>query len=181
MSDKTDTSHYEKCLQEKKKLEKHNSLRLFILLCASITNLLSVFGLVNTYGIIAGIVGLLYCIITFVSFLFAAPESPKLCMLSVALVLLGLSGQCIHIAYGLLMLVTLLTLIPDSKKDKWLRNQPGYPHFNRRFDEQMEHFGKEYQSEYQFDNVHDAEMPDVSGEFSDDLHPDDERNISHAE
>jgi len=169
MPNKTDTSHYEKCLMEKKKLEKHNSLRLFVLICVSVANLLSVSGL------LAETVGLLYFIITFVSFLFVMPESPKSCMLSAALVLMGICGQCIHIVCGLPMLAVLLTLVPDCKKLKWLQNQPGYPHFNRRFDEQMEHFGKAYQPEYQFDNVHDAEMPDISGEFSD------ERNASHAE
>ena len=49
----------------------------------------------------------------------------------------------------------------DSKKLNFLKEQPGYPHFSERFDEQMETFGKEYQSAHTFDNLRDAEMKDA--------------------
>ena len=60
------------------------------------------------------------------------------------------------------MLGLFLLQIPETKQAVWIKQQEGYPYFNERFTEQTKNFGKEYQPEYKFDNLHDAEMPETT-------------------
>ena len=160
------SSHYTECQVMMRKIEKHNSIRLEIaagLLFIDIP--IALIPLTNLYGLGFTIFALLYLAGILISFVFSVPETPKICAVPAILILLGICSGVVCIPVGLILLALLGCVIPDYKKLKFLKEQPGYPQFSERFDEQSEHFGKEYQSEYTFDSVRDAEMKDAFEEI----------------
>ena len=178
MQTDTDFSHYPKCQVMMRTIEKHNSVRMvmaFILLFLNIP--VKITPLATQFGIIFVIFALVYTAGIFISFLFAVPETPKFCIIPTVLVLLGIISECIDFPLAFVLLLLLALVIPDYKKLKWLKEQPGYPQFSERFDEQMQSFGKAYQPEHHFDHVHDAEMKDAFEETPAEQAPSTAQNI----
>lgn len=75
-------------------------------------------------------------------------QSLKRLWLYIALLAAILIGAVTDVLSGLgyVELVMFLTAIPEYKKFAWIREQPGYPHFSERFDEQNAH--REYEPEH---------------------------------
>jgi len=166
MQTENDISHYPKCQAMMRRIEKHNTIRIVSVLILLFLNIpMAITPLATSYGIVFVIFALLYTAGTFISFLFADPETIRFCAIPAILVLLGLFSGWIFFPFAILLLVILLWVSGDYKKLKWLKTQTGYPHFNTRFDDQMQSFQKEYQSEYHFDHIHDAEMKDAFDEI----------------
>ena len=97
------------------------------------------------------------------------PEKPKFLILAVLLIFAGIFLDFIHLIAGIPMLLLCFSQIPECKQALWVKKQEGYPHFNKRFDEQMRYFGKDYQSDYPLDNIHEAEMLDIPESSSPDF------------
>lgn len=166
MQTEQETAHYQKCQMMMKKIEKHNSIRTIASLLLLFLDIpLEITPMSRQYGIIFAIFALLYIIGTFVSLLFAVPETPKFCIVPAVLLLLGLVSQWLAFPIAFVLILLFMWIYPDYKKLQWLKEQSGYPHFNARFDDQMQSFGKEYQSEHVFDHIHDAEMKDAFDEM----------------
>lgn len=157
-----DFSRYQEYQSMMRKIEKHNSFRLksalFLLFFDIPTALIP---LAQQYGLGFTVFALLYLAGILISFVFSVPETPKFCIIPAILILLGMVSGCVFFGFGILLLALLAWVIPDSKKLNFLKEQPGYPHFSERFDDQMQKFGKDYQPEHHFDHVHDAEMKDA--------------------
>ena len=90
-------------------------------------------------------------------------------LLAGLLTILGMIIGIVNLFIGIAMLIVCVSQIPDSKQAVWIQKQEGYPYFNERFDEQMQYFGKEYQPDHAFDNLHTAEMLDMPEEGSPDF------------
>ena len=163
-----DMSHYDKCRTMMMKHKKNHMLRV---------SLVAFLMLINAYvrvirspidnhasylfGFFFGVGILIYCIIILTIGLFAIPEKPKLLAITCILLLIGIIGKWFALYLGIPMLLLFLWQIPETKQAIWIKQQEGYPYFNERFTEQMRNFGKEYQPEHQFDDLHDIEMPDI--------------------
>lgn len=164
---KPDTSHYDKCRTMMKTHEKHHKTRLiissFIILFNSffLITLPVTFGLIYTYGFSFGMVAFVYGIGILALMLFAVPEKPKFLILAGLLTIAGMIIGIVHLIFGILLLIVCITQIPECRQALWMQKQPGYPYFNERFDDQMQVFGKEYQSAHTLDHVRDAEMLDA--------------------
>lgn len=165
---KTDTSHYDKCrtlMLRHKKNHMHRVVITAVLMLInayiSIIRIPIIHGLVALYGFFFGIGVFLYCIVIVIIGFLAVPERPKLLVTTCILIIIGIFGKWISIYLGIAMLGLFLWQIPECKQALWIKDQPGYPHFNERFTEQMKNFGKTYQSEYQFDDFCDSRMPDM--------------------
>lgn len=166
MQTENDISHYQKCQAMMRSIEKHNTIRTVSALILLFLNIpMAITPLATRYGIVFVLFALLYTAGTFISFLFAVPETPKFCAIPTVLILLGIISGWIFFPLAFLLLILLLWVLPDYKKLKWLEEQPGYPHFNTRFDEQMQTFQRGYQPEHYFDHVHTAEMKDAFEEI----------------
>ncbi|MDE6005233.1 MAG: hypothetical protein K2G88_07590 [Oscillospiraceae bacterium] len=155
--EKPDMSHYGKCRMMMRKHEQHHMLRF---------KLVAFLMLINAYmhihsPIEQGISILIYSIITLAIGLFAVPEKPKLLAITCILLFIGIIFGWIAWHIGMIMLGLFLLQIPETKQAVWIKQQEGYPYFNERFTEQMQNFGKEYQPEHKFDNLHDEEMPSI--------------------
>ncbi len=167
-----DSSRYVKYQTMMRKIEKNNSFRLkaaAVLLFLDVPAAL--IPMANRYGLGFTIVALLYLAGILISFIFAVPETPKICIVSAILILLGTVSGCVFFGFGIVLLALLAWVYKDSKKLNFLKEQPGYPHFSERFDEQMETFGREYQSAHTFDNLRDAEMKDAFEEPPEEYRP----------
>ena len=161
----SETSHYPKCQTMMRKIAKHNSIRLIAVAVILFLNIpVAITPLVSRYGLILLIFALLYTAGILISFLFAVPETPKICIIPGILILMGLISGWLFFVFAFILLMLLGWVIPDYKKLEWLKTQEGYPQFSERFDEQMQKFGKEYQPEYRIQPVQETEMPDVSRE-----------------
>ena len=168
MLNKIDTSHYDKCRTMMKTHKNHHRLRM-ILLCImmlinSYVNIILFpvqHNLPYMYGFLLGMVLFLYCAGILATALFAVPDKIKLCILTEVLLILGIFIHAVHPVTGIVMLFIFATQIPECCQAVWLRKQEGWPHFNERFTEQMQSFGKEYQPDYPTDHVENAEMPDI--------------------
>lgn len=163
-------SDYQKYQTMMRKIEKHNSIRLKIaagMLFADIP--IALIPLTNLYGLGFTIFALLYLVGILIAFVFSVPETPKICGVSVILTLIGICSGVVCFPVGLILFALLAWVIPDYKKLKFLKQQKGYPQFSERFDEQSEHFGREYQAEHVLDNVHDAEMKDAFEEAPEEI------------
>ena len=163
-------SDYQKYQTMMRKIEKHNSIRLKItagMLFADVP--LALIPLAGQYGLIFVIIALLYLAGIMISFVFSVPETPKICGISAILTLIGICSGVVCFPVGLILFALLAWVIPDYKKLKFLKQQKGYPQFSERFDEQSEHFGKDYQPEHLLDNVHHAEMKDAFEETPEEI------------
>lgn len=161
----SETSHYPKCQAMMRKIQKHNSIRVILALIILFLNIpIAITPLANRYGLIFVISALLYLTGILISFLFSVPETPKICIIPLILIIMGIISKWLFVPFAVLLLMLLILVIPDYHKLKWLKTQKGYPQFSLRFDEQMQNFGKDYQPEHHLDHVTDAEMPDVSQE-----------------
>ncbi|MDE6005234.1 MAG: hypothetical protein K2G88_07595 [Oscillospiraceae bacterium] len=163
-----DMSHYDKCRTMMMKHKKNHMLRV---------GLVAFLMLINAYvkvirspidqrafylfGFFFGVGILIYCIITLAIGLFAVPEKPKLLATTCILLFIGIIGEWLAPYLGIPMLLLFLWQIPEAKQAVWIKQQEGYPHFNERFTEQMLNFGKEYEPEHKFDDLHHTEMPDM--------------------
>ena len=155
-------SDYEKYQTMMRKIEKNNSVRLkFAAIMLFFDVPIALTPLTSLYGLGFTVFALLYLAGIFIAFVFSVPETPKVSLITVILILLGMISGCVVWGIGFFLLGLLIWVIPDSKKLEFLKQQEGYPQFSERFDRQMEDFGKEYQPEYGFDNIHDAEMKDA--------------------
>ncbi|MBD5142347.1 MAG: hypothetical protein HDT22_01875 [Ruminococcus sp.] len=163
-----DMSHYDKCRTMMMKHKKNHMLRIsivaFLMLINAYVRVIrspleyhAGYLLVFFFGI--GV--LIYCIITLIIGLFAVPEKPKLLATTCILLFMGIISKWIALYLGIPMLLLFLWQIPETKQAVWIKQQEGYPHFNERFTGQMRNFGKEYQPEHKFDDLHDIEMPDI--------------------
>ena len=106
------------------------------------------------YGTAVELTALLLSLSILIFFCFSGMKD--ICLLTV----FGTLANAFHLAVGIPVLLILLSQIPELMQEKWLKEQPGYPEFNERFDEQMENFGKEYQSDYAFHSAI-TEMPEL--------------------
>ncbi|MDE5754926.1 MAG: hypothetical protein K2H89_10360, partial [Oscillospiraceae bacterium] len=165
---KTDTSHYDKCRTMMIKHKKNHLLRIglvaFLMLINAYVKVVRSpidQGRLYLWGFFFGVGILIYCVITLVIGLFAVPEKPKLLAATCILLFIGIIGEWLAPYLGIPMLLIFLWQIPEAKQAIWIKQQEGYPHFNERLTEQMKNFGKEYQPEHKFDDLHDAEMPDL--------------------
>ncbi len=172
-------SHYQEYQTMMRRIEKNNSFRLKVvasLLFADVP--LSLIPLTNLYGLGFTVFALLYLIGILISFVFAVPETPKMCILSVILITLGIVSGCVFFIFGIILLFVLAWVYRDSRKMDFLKKQPGYPHFSERFDEQMETFRNDYQPEHPLNNLHDAEMKDAFEEVPEEYTP---RSVQYVE
>jgi len=159
-----------------KKIEKHNTHRMITNLILLFLNIpLAITPMARQYGIIFAFFALLYTAGVFVSLLFAVPEKPKFCIIPAVLLLLGLISGWIFFLFAVILLLLLVWVLADYKKLSWLKEQSGYPHFNIRFDEQMQNYGKAYQPEHSFDHIHESQMKDAFEE------PPAEQSVSTAQ
>ena len=163
-----DTSHYDKCRTMMITHQNHAKIRnyamMFLVFLSIVTTavpMAGVYGVAGATGFMFGILGCLYNIGVLILTMFAIPTRPKVCAGAMASVLIGMLMTCIFWILGIPMLIVIGTLIPECRQSAWLQKQEGYPHFNERFSEQMQHFGKEYEPDHQLDNLREAEMPDI--------------------
>ena len=175
-----DTSHYDKCRTLMNVHKTHHQKRVLIFSLLTLMNMyfsitlpithnLSLLYGTAAYGLIFGFFSILYSAGILALVFFATPEKPKLLLLAGLLTILGMIIGIVNLFIGIAMLIVCVSQIPDSKQAVWIQKQEGYPYFNERFDEQMQYFGKEYQPDHAFDNLHTAEMLDMPEEGSPDF------------
>lgn len=162
------TSHYDKCrtllLRHRENHMRRNVIVAVLMLINAYVSIIRapiIHGLVALYGFFFGMGIFLYCAVIVVLGFLAIPERPKLLAVTCLLIVIGIAGSWIASYLGIPMLGLFLWQIPECKQALWIKKQPGYPHFNERFTEQMENFGKEYQPEHELDHIQDAQMPDI--------------------
>ncbi len=175
-----DTSHYDKCRTLMNVHKTRHQKRLFCFSVLTLLNLYLAIALPVKYhlsliygkflqGVTFGLFAFIYSIGLLVLLLFAVPEKPKLLLLAILLIISGVLLEFIHLIAGIPMLILCLSQIPECRQALWIRKQEGYPHFNKRFDEQMRYFGKEYQPDHPLDSVHETKMLDMPEEASPDF------------
>ena len=163
MQRESEISHYPKCQAMMRRIEKNSSFRLKSAVFLLFLNIpLEIIPLTSRHGLGVTVFALLYTVETLISFVFAVPEKPNVCIISTLLIMLGIIGNWLSLVFGIPLLLLLMWVIQDYKKLKWLKEQSGYPHFSERFDEQMQKFGKDYQPEHALEHVPDTEMKDIS-------------------
>ncbi len=175
-----DTSHYDKC-RTLMNIHKNNHQKRFLFFAILILlNLYLAISLPVKYhlsliygqflqGVMFGVFAFIYSVVLLVLMLFAVPEKPKLLVLVILLIISGIMLDFIHLIAGIPMLILCFLQIPECRQALWIQKQEGYPHFNERFDEQMQYFGKEYQSYHPLDKVQETEMLDIPEESSPDF------------
>lgn len=110
-----------------------------------------------------GIAAVILSITCLVIGIFADQRRTKLLILLILLFVAGWMADFLRWFIAIPLVVMYLFQFPECRKMKWLTEQPGYPYFNERFEEQQNLFGKDYQSLHKIDNRVDAEMADAEG------------------
>ncbi len=176
----TDTSHYAECLTRKQKIKRNHMLRMLMLAILGIANgYIHIIGMPLTHaeseggfygtfiaGTFLAVIAIIYCVIVLVLALLGTPENPKLMYAAIVVFLLGLlirlMNPAIAIIYGIIFAWAFL----DIKTAKWLRTQPGYPHFSERLTQQDMDSMRGYQSRYDIRNTKpNAEMQEIGAEM----------------
>ena len=167
-----DTSHYDRCRTLMNVHKNHHQKRMIFYAILAVLNLYLAIALPVKYhlsliygsflqGVMFGIFAFICSAGLLILLLFAVPEKPKLLILAMLLISSGMAIGVMNLIIGIIMLIVCISQIPECKQAVWIKKQEGYPHFNKRFDEQMRFFGQEYQADHLLDNVRDAEMCDI--------------------
>ncbi len=175
-----DTSHYDRCrtLMNIHKTHHRNRMIIFSFLTLAsmyfsitlpVTHNLNLIHGTAAYGLLFGMFAILYSVGIFILICFSVPEKPKLLLLAGLLIISGIMLGVINLIIGIIMLIVCVSEIPECRQALWVKKQEGYPHFNKRFDEQMQHFGRAYQPDHAPDHRRDAEMLDIPEKSSPDF------------
>lgn len=151
------TAHYTDCLSRLARYKRNSRIRVAVLAVLLIAGLylavasLSLAHMLVTILCSVGILAMAVALIT--------PEKPvPYIVFLVLLVFLTLTGV-FPWETGIPEIVVYLTAIPEYLKMRWIMQQPGYPHFSERLDQQTAH------SEYE-PVQHDAPAPqDITAEM----------------
>ncbi len=109
------------------------------------------------YGM--SVLSVLISIMTIILALFSESHYLKCFIALLISIIMGVVINCYHLAFGIVLLIIWLTAVPEFKMMNWIKKQPGYPHFNERFDEQNAH--PEYEAIHQLDGVSTAVMTEL--------------------
>ena len=111
------------------------------------------------YGM--GVLALLFSLGTLALAFFGTQERIKLYIALLVEIVLAVLAGCYHWIMGGVLLVMFLLAIPEYKKMRWIVQQPGYPYFNERFDEQQ--INSEYEPDHKLDGKRSGSMLDTDG------------------
>lgn len=92
---------------------------------------------------------------------FGSHEYPKLYIALFPVILLAILAGCYQWIIGALLILLFLTAAPEYTKMKWIRQQPGYPYFNERFQEQL--VNSDYIPDHELDGRSFGVMESVDG------------------
>lgn len=122
-----------------------------------------------------GVMALLFSIAAIVLAFLGEQIRPKVFIALLVVLILGMVADMFDISIGILLLFIYAFEIPEIRKMQWIRQQPGYPYFNERFDEQQAH--SQYEPLHRLDHRSYAEMVDINETFPDapQYHKDKER------
>ena len=157
---KIDAVQYEECRKKLHEIERNDCIRMIASAELLIDNFF--YASASIYDIRIPITLILLCSILFWIIFFIMSEKPELWYVIAVLLLIGVISRCISIQNIVLLSLTLYWSIRDNQDRQWLKNQPGYPAFSAFLAEQKLNADKEYQPKYQFDHIHEAEMPEIS-------------------
>ena len=93
---------------------------------------------------------------------FAEQTRMKLLFILCGIIVFGWWAGCFGTVFALGMLGMYLAALPEYKRMNWMKQQPGYPYFNERFDEAQEH--SNYEPLHKLDNRSHASMMDLDDE-----------------
>lgn len=103
-----------------------------------------------------GMATLICSIVALVLAVFAEVKRPKLLFILMGLILLCAFADFIHWLLAGIILVVFATQIKDVMNYRWVKEQPGWPHFSERLDEQLEN--REYKPVYDAESDRYAAM-----------------------
>lgn len=174
-----DTSHYAHCRTLMMKFKKNHFRRLIL---TAIVLVLNFYVHVLTFGVKyggpsfeaaqalgvgvsmlpfgMGMATLICSIIALVLAFFTEVQRQKLVFFLIGLIVLCALADFIHWLLAALIVVCWLTHIKDLLNFRWVKEQPGYPHFSERFEEQLEN--SEYKPMHKMDNKREAKMTDLA-------------------
>lgn len=156
-----DTSHYEQCREILQKHQSHFRIRLALLFLLLIMNFFVqmyeyVKVLVDYRGfhMAVGTVAVSGAAIIFG--LFASPDHPKVVRTLLGILIFGYLFNWINMLICMGLVIVYLTELPECRQAQWVMQQPGYPYFSERFEEQKLHSG--FRSVHKLDGRRHAVM-----------------------
>lgn len=161
-------AHFDKCRTLMRKHQRNHWIRLVLLFLLGVVNgyfYIIPRGTEIITGFMIGIVAFLQFVALLVCALFASPERPKVLSVIFILLAIGIPLQTMSGFIILLCFVIFLTQIPECREAQWVREQPGYPYFNERFEEQLEQAAQGFQPIYdtaENDYEKEGDMPDLA-------------------
>ena len=136
------TEHYSKCKTLLERYNRHIRIRLVIM---AILLMAGIYVTAYDFSLMKMLLTIMFSVGVLALAFFQTMEQLWLYLVLLAAIAVGtFSGILTNVGFAELVLY--LTAIPAYRKFKWIREQPGYPHFSERLDEQMAH--REYEPEY---------------------------------
>ncbi len=176
-----DTAHYTQCRELMHKHRKNHMLRFWLMTGLCVMNgyiyliPMPMTRTTNDYPIFVrnGIwdIGFLFAVIGFILMIavmalsfFATQHKPKLICLTQAVIVLAVVIDVMLLWIAVPCMLLCFWSHSEVGKEKWLREQSGYPYFNERFTEQMTSYGHKYKSRYDLRQKMDQLIEELDGE-----------------
>ncbi len=176
-----DTSHYTKCRELMHKHRKNHMLRFWLTVAICVMNgyiylvPMPMTRTTDDYPIFVrnGIwdIGFLFAVIGFILMIaimalsfFATQDRPKLICLTQAVLVLAVVIDVMLLWLAIPCMLLCFWSHSEVGKEKWLREQSGYPYFNERFTEQMTSYGHKYKSRYDLRHKMDQLIEELDSE-----------------
>ena len=158
-----DTSHYGKCREILRKIQRHNTARTARSIVCLILNFWYVMIITTEQsGILTTVFAVIYTLELLIALLFSSPEHPRISLISAVLILFGMISEWLEPSFGIVFLILLIIIIPDRKNLNWVKEQSGYPYFSEYLDEKLQNSQKEYQPEHLPESVSGENMPELT-------------------